>query len=70
LTSSEAPLIRSCSPEADVIRGSEDHQKLKDWKFQSLSNVVILMPMYAEGMEAWSNSYSHAYPLKNAEKGQ
>jgi len=27
-------LIRSCSPEADVIRGSEDHQKLEDWKLQ------------------------------------
>jgi len=39
--SSEADVIRSTllsssSTEADVIRGSEDHQKLKDWKLQSL----------------------------------
>jgi len=26
----EADVIRSSSPEADVIRGSEDHQKLED----------------------------------------
>jgi len=26
-------LFRSSSPEADIIRGSEDHQKLKDWSF-------------------------------------
>ena len=45
------------SPEADVIRGSKDHQKLKDWQFQSLLQVVILMPMCAEGVEAWSNDY-------------
>jgi hypothetical protein len=31
------------------------HQKLKDWKLQSLLKVVIIMPMIAEGMEAWSN---------------
>jgi len=29
-------LLRSCSPEADVIKGYEDHQKLEEWKLQRL----------------------------------
>jgi len=33
-------LFRSSSPEADIIRGSEDHQKLEDWR---TSNVVQMM---------------------------
>jgi hypothetical protein len=27
----------------------------EDWNIQSLLKVVILMPVFAEGMEAWSN---------------
>jgi hypothetical protein len=38
-------LIRSCLPETDVIRGSEDHQKLEDWKLQNFVK----------------NCYCHAY---------
>jgi len=41
-------LLRSCSPEVDVIRGSEDHQKLEDLKLQSLSNAVSITPIIAE----------------------
>jgi len=33
-------LFRSSSPEADVIRGYKDHQKLEDWR---TSNVVQMM---------------------------
>jgi len=29
-------LLRSCSPEVDVIKGYEDHQKLEEWKLQRL----------------------------------
>jgi len=47
-------LLRSCSPEADVIKGSEDHQELKiirSWKtgsFIIVSNAVLITPIIAE----------------------
>jgi len=30
---------------------------LKDWKLQGFLKDVILMPIIAEGIEAWSNDY-------------
>jgi len=47
-------LLRSCSPEADVIRCSKDHQELKiirSWKtgsFRFVSNVVLITSIIAE----------------------
>jgi len=34
-------LFKSSSPESDVIRGSEDHQKLKDWSFSDVVQMMI-----------------------------
>jgi len=39
--SEEADVTRSSSPKADVIRGSEDHQKLKDWRTSNVVQVKI-----------------------------
>jgi len=38
-----------------TLSEAEVDQKLKEWKLQSLLKVVVLMPVFAEGMEAWSN---------------
>ena len=34
-------LFRSSSPEADVIKGSEDHQKMEDWRTSTVVQMMI-----------------------------
>jgi len=36
------------SSEANVVKGSEDHQKPENWKFQKWLNVVIIRPIIVE----------------------
>jgi hypothetical protein len=55
LTSSEA---LSSEVAHQKLASSEVLKIIRSWKtgsFMILSNVVIIMPMYVEGMEAWSN---------------
>ena len=40
-------LIRTCTSEAEVIRGSEGSEA-EDWKLQSLLNVIIITPIITE----------------------
>jgi len=55
LSSSEA---LSSKPVYQKLTSLEVLKIIRSWKtgsFKILSNAIIFMPMYAEGMEAWSN---------------
>jgi len=48
-------LIRSCSLETDIIKGSEDHPKLEDWKLHNYVKCCFNHTYHCRRIEAWSN---------------
>jgi len=54
-------LLRSCSPEADVIRGSEDHQELKDWKLQICVKCCFNQAYHCRRIEAEAMANSEEF---------
>jgi len=77
LTSSEAlSSSEASSPEADVIRSSKEHQKLKDWSFSNVVQMMILSRLSSEktrNMKQWIVQKDlkalDAYSLESVEKG-